>query len=63
MTGNSIYTLQNILEKRKNLIAIKKISKNTRILFKETIVIINKSIGSKWFRIFIYKQVKTLSEN
>jgi hypothetical protein len=50
-------------KKRKGLVVIEKIFKGTRILFKEAVVIINKSVGNERLRIFIYKQVKAFSEN
>ena len=39
-TGNSIYALQNVLGKGKGLVILEKISKGTRILSKEPIIII-----------------------
>lgn len=63
MTDNSIYALQDMPRKRKDLVIIEKISKGTRILSKEAVIIVSESVNSERLRISIYKQVKALGEN
>ncbi|MCJ1386334.1 hypothetical protein MMC17_009460 [Xylographa soralifera] len=62
-TGNSIYALQDMPGKGKGLVAIKKISKATRILFEKAVVTVSKSVGSERLQTSICKQVEALSEN
>jgi hypothetical protein len=58
-----MYTLQDMPGKGKGLVAIEKITKGTRILSKEAVVTVSKSVGSERLRTSICKQVKALGEN
>jgi hypothetical protein len=62
-TGNSMYVLQDVPGKGKGLVAIEKISKSTRILFKKAVVTVSESVGSERLRTSICKQVKAFGEN
>jgi hypothetical protein len=62
--SDRIYNLQDVPGKGKGLVAIKKISKGTRILSEEPIIIIpGNKLNIEQLQISIYQQVATLSEH
>ncbi|KAF8852703.1 SET domain-containing protein [Acephala macrosclerotiorum] len=62
-TGNSMYALQDVPGKGKGLVAIKNISKGTRILSEEPIITIPRNeMNIERQQISIYQQVATLNE-
>jgi hypothetical protein len=50
-----MYALQDVPGKGKGLVAIEKISKGTRILSEEAVVIVSESVSSERLRISICK--------
>ena len=63
-TSDRIYSLQDVPGKGKGLVAIENISKGTRILSEEPIIIIpGNKMNSEQRQISIYQQVATLSEH
>jgi hypothetical protein len=64
LASDRTYTLQDVPGKGKGLVAIKKISKGTRILSEEPIIIIpGNKLNIEQLQISIYQQVATLSEH
>jgi hypothetical protein len=62
--NNRIYALQDVPGKGKGLVAIKKISKGTRILSEEPVIMIpGNKLNIEQLQISIYQQVATLSEH
>ncbi|KAH8589593.1 hypothetical protein B0O99DRAFT_581321 [Bisporella sp. PMI_857] len=62
--SGQIYTIQDVLGKGKGLVAIKKISKGTRILSEKPIVVITgNKMNIEQLQISIYQQVVALSEH
>jgi hypothetical protein len=58
-----MYVLRDVPRKRKSLVAIEKISKGTRILFEEPIIIVPRNKpDSERLRTSIYQQVDALSD-
>ena len=62
-TNNSMYALQDVPGKRNGLVAMKKISKGTRVLSEEAIITVDESLSSERLRTSICQQVEALSEH
>ncbi len=64
MTGDAMYAVRNVVGKEKGFIAIKRISKGTRILSEEPIIIVPHDVpGSERLQTIVFQQVEALSES